>query len=146
MKIIEHSIKLWKIRWIREFTCNIGVASNVEAELWALRDGLSLCISLHIVALEIEVDAKVILEWMISEHSNNLSHSPLIMNCRALINQVPQVRMMHCFCEGNKCAEALARKSSVLQQDFVVYESLPMDISILLYYDQIGMYYEEIRP
>ena len=111
-----------------------------------MRDGLSLCNSLHIVALEIEVDAKVILEWMTSEHSNNLNHSPLIMVCRALINQVPQVRMMHCFREANKCADALTCKGPVLQQDFVVYESLTVDISMLLYYDQIDMYYERICP
>ena len=101
-------------RWISGFTRNIGVTSSVEAELWALRDGLSLCIFLHIMALEIEVDAKVILEWMTSEHSNNLNHSPLIMDCKALINQVPQVRMMHCFREANKCADTLARKGPVL--------------------------------
>nr|POE76953.1 putative ribonuclease h protein [Quercus suber] len=86
---------------IRGFTCNIGVASSVEAELWAL-------------------------------------------DCRALINQVSQVRMMHCFCEANKCART-ARKEPSLQQDFVVFDSPLADISMLLYYDQIGMYYERIR-
>ena len=108
-----------------------------------MRDGLS---SLHIMALEIEVAAKVVLDWMNSELCNNLNHSPLIMDCRARINQVPQVRMMHCFREANKCEDALACKGPSLQQDFVVFESLPVDISMLLYYDQIGMYYERIRP
>ena len=68
------------------------------------------------------------------------------MDCKAFINQVPQVRMMHCFREANKCEDALACKGPSLQQDFVVFESLPVDISMLLYYDQIGMYYERIRP
>ena len=68
------------------------------------------------------------------------------MDCKAFINQVPQVRMMQCFREAKKCADALTRKESSLQQDFVVFESLPVDISMLLYYDQIGMYYERIRP
>ena len=49
-------------RWIKGFTCNIGISSNVEVELWALRDGLFLCISLNLMALKIEVDAKVVLE------------------------------------------------------------------------------------
>ena len=98
------------------------------------------------MALEIEVDAKVVLEWMTNEYSYNLNHSPLIMDCRTLINQVPQVRIMHCFREANGCADALAWKGPIIQQDFVVYDSPPMDIAMLLYYDQIGMYYERIHP
>ena len=66
------------------------------------------------------------------------------MNCKAFINQVSQVRMMHCFREAKKYADALMRKESSLQQDFVVFENLSMDISMLLYYDQIGMYYKRI--
>ena len=125
-------------RWIKGFTRNIVISSSVEAELWALRDGLSLCISLNLMALEIEVDAKVVLEWMTNEHSFNLNHSPLIMDYRILIKQVPGVRMMHCFHEANRCADALAQKCPIIQQDFVVFDSPPVDIVMLLYYDQIG--------
>ena len=96
--------------WIKGFTHNIGTSSSVEVELWALRDGLSLCISLNIVALEIEVDAKVFLDWVLNEHNCNLNHTPLIMDCKALINQVLQVKMMFCFRKANKCADALARR------------------------------------
>ena len=56
-------IRDFKGRCIKGFTCNIGISSSVEAEVWALRDGLSLCISLNLMVLEIEVDAKVVLEW-----------------------------------------------------------------------------------
>ena len=52
--------------------------------------------------------------------------------------------MMHCFREAKKCADALTRKESSLQQDFVVFENSSMDISMLLYYDQIDMYYKRI--
>ncbi|KAK9987221.1 hypothetical protein SO802_032172 [Lithocarpus litseifolius] len=131
--------------WIKGFTRNIGISSSVEAELWALRDGLSLCISINIMALEIEEDVKVILEWMSNEHSCNLNNSPHIMDCRALINQVPQVRMMHCFLEANKCADALARNGPVIHQDLVIYDNPLVDIIMLLYYNEIGMYYERIR-
>ena len=98
------------------------------------------------MALEIEIDAKVVLEWMTNEHSFNLNHSPLIMDCRTLIKQVPQVRMMHCFREANRCVDALARKGPIIQQDFFAFDSPPVDIIMLLYYDQIGMYYERICP
>jgi len=48
--------------WVKGFTCNIGVATSVESELWALRDGLALCLSLNIPAVEIEIDAKVVVD------------------------------------------------------------------------------------
>ena len=66
------------------------------------------------------------------------------MDCKAFINQVPQVRMMQCFREAKKCADALTRKESSLQQDFVVFKNSCVDISMLLYYDQIDMYYKRI--
>ena len=66
------------------------------------------------------------------------------MDCKAFINQVPQVRMMQCFREAKKCADALTRKELSLQQDFVVFENSCVDISMLLYYDQIDMYYKRI--
>lgn len=50
--------------WIKGFTRNIGISSSVEVELWALRDGLSLCISLNIKDLEIDINAKVTLDWV----------------------------------------------------------------------------------
>lgn len=31
-------------RWIKGFTRSLGQASSVEAKLWALRDGLMLCV------------------------------------------------------------------------------------------------------
>ena len=132
--------------WIKRFTCNIGTFLSVEAELWALKDGLSLCISLNIMALEIEVDVAVILDLMLNGHSCNLNHFALIMDCRALINLVQQVRIMRCFREANKCAVALAQRGPITQQDFVIYDNPPTNIVMLLFYDNIGMYYERTCP
>lgn len=58
--------------WIKGFTCNIGVFSSVDAERWALKDGLSLCLSVNISAVEIEIDAKVVFEWITNGNRTNL--------------------------------------------------------------------------
>ena len=65
------------------------------------------------------------------------------MNCRALINQVPQVKMKHYFHEANKWANALARRGPLIQQDFVIFDSPLVNTVMLLFYDNIGMYYEK---
>ncbi|KAL0014850.1 hypothetical protein SO802_001919 [Lithocarpus litseifolius] len=61
--------------WVKGFTGNIGHATSVDAKLWALRDGLTLWLALNIVAVEIEIDAKVLRDWTTSEFNCKLNHS-----------------------------------------------------------------------
>lgn len=98
---------------------------SVEAELWALRDGLILCINLNLLAVELELDANVMLGWVSGNFNSNLDHASLIMNYRTLINQIPQVKMKHCFHEANKCADFLARKGLSSSHDLLHFNSLP---------------------
>ena len=48
--------------WVRGYARAIGCATSVAAKLWALRDGIRLCISLKILALVIELDAKLVID------------------------------------------------------------------------------------
>ena len=57
--------------WIRGYSRSIGYTTSVMAELWALRDGLSLTIQLGIRNLEVEFDAKVIVEMLNNANSSN---------------------------------------------------------------------------
>ena len=80
---------------------DIGFSSRVEAELWALRDGLSLCLSLNILAMEVEIDVKVVSDWIIISNSSNLNISSLIVDCKTLFSRISQVKINHCFHEAN---------------------------------------------
>ena len=60
------------IRDHKGFTHSIGVVSPIDANVWALRVGLRLCISLNLLAVEIEFDAKVVLGWVTKEFNSNL--------------------------------------------------------------------------
>uniref|UniRef100_A0A7N2MM37 Disease resistance N-terminal domain-containing protein n=1 Tax=Quercus lobata TaxID=97700 RepID=A0A7N2MM37_QUELO len=48
-------------------TRSIGISTSVDAELWTFRDGLMLYINLNLMAVEIEIDAKVILDQNMAE-------------------------------------------------------------------------------
>ena len=64
------------------------------AELWALRDGLKLAVQLGIGCLEVELDAKIIVEMLNnadSANSANIKFSSLLSDCRFLIARVTQV-------------------------------------------------------
>lgn len=47
-------------QWLAGFMRNIGLTSSIAAELWGLRDGLSLALQLGIRKIEIELDAKAL--------------------------------------------------------------------------------------
>ena len=40
----------------------IGITASVAVELWVLRDGIRLCTALKLLAMEIELDAKVVID------------------------------------------------------------------------------------
>ena len=60
------------------FTRPIGISTSVDVELWAFRDGLMLYINLNLMAVEIEIDAKVILDQVSKDYNNNHT-KPLLL-------------------------------------------------------------------
>ena len=67
---------------IRGFSRNIGTTTSLIAEIWALRDWLNLCISMNLEAVEIEVDAKSIVDLVANENSTNNFITSLVDDCR----------------------------------------------------------------
>ena len=114
-------------RWIRGYSRSIGHMTSVMAELWALRDGLNLAFQLGIRWLEVELDAKVIVEMLNNANSTNIKFSPLVFYYRSLIARFTQVRVAHVYREVNKCADFLAKKGCCMRENFVIFEVSPSD-------------------
>ena len=130
--------------WVKGFSRAIGISSSVDAELWALIDGLRICCSMEMQAVEIEIDAKAVADWVVGSTSINTTHSVLISDCGYLMEQLPRVKIRHCLREANQCADFLAKKEAAQEQNFRIYDDPPVNMSILLYYDSIGMYFERL--
>ena len=71
--------------WVKGFSRSIGHTTSVMAKWWALRDGLILAIHLGINQLEVELDAKVIVEMLNSANCPNRSYATLLCDCRSLM-------------------------------------------------------------
>ena len=84
------------------------------------------------------------LGWVIEKYNSNIQHACLIMDSRTLINQISQLKMSHYFREANKCIDAMARRGGGSDQDFMFFDSPSVDLCMLLYYDNSGLYYERI--
>ncbi|XP_075665212.1 uncharacterized protein LOC142634845 [Castanea sativa] len=124
----------------------VGVTSCFLAELWALCDGLNLCLSRNFTAVEIEIDAKSIVDALSNPNYANLFVSSLIDDCKCLISQIPQMRFRHCYRETNRCVDALTHKGGCLAADFVIFDSPPVNITNLLDFDLSGLYLNRLCP
>ena len=126
--------------WVKGYMRNIGVATNITAEFWALRDGLILASQLGITQLLVELDAKVV-DLVLSRKSSNSLYSSLLNDCRFLLNRFQQVRVSHAFREANCCANSLVIGGCYLLEDFVVLELPPNDsFYVMLNSDAFGLY------
>ena len=128
--------------WVKGYSRSIGYTTSVLAKWWALRDGLILAIQLGINQLDVELDAKVIMDLLNGAECPNQSYSPLLNDCRSLIARLVQVQVGHVYREANQCADFLAKRGCSMRENFVVFDISPsIDLNILIDSNKNGLYY-----
>ena len=131
--------------WVKGFSRSVGFATSTIAEFWALRDGLILASQLGIQDIEVELDAKIVVDLVQSNSVVNNSFLPPLNDCRSLLSNFRQVRVGHTFREANRCTDALARKGCSLQEDFLIFNNPPsVEIEFYVTTDADGMYYSRL--
>lgn len=123
----------------------IGVTTSIIVEFWALRDGLRLASQMGITHLAVELDAKVIVDLVLSRNTPNSSYTSLLNDCRFLLNQFQRTKIGHVFREANRGADCLAKKACSLVNDvvsdFVVLNAPPSpDLDVILNSDVHGLH------
>lgn len=53
------------------------------------------------------------------------------------------MKISHCFYEANKCADTSVRKDPTLDQDLMYFDSPSVDLYLLLFYNNKGLYHEK---
>ena len=96
--------------WVLGYSRKIGRTTSFLAELWALRDGLHLCLSKNHLDVEVELDAKIIVDALNATQQSDQPVSPLMDDFRLLATRFNHIQFKHCYREANKCADGLARK------------------------------------
>lgn len=121
-------IRDWSRRCFVGFSRKIGIATGLLAKLWAIRDGLTLCIECNLAMVEVELDAKAVVDMLANSQYSNNAISPLIEDCRYLVSQIPHVRIKHCYREANRCADKLAKKGANQTLNLILYKNPPVDL------------------
>ena len=131
-------IRDWVGRWVAGFSRKIGIATSLLAKLWAFRDGLMLCVDRNLAMVEVELDAKAVVDMLANPLYSNNAISPLLEDCRFLISKIPHVKIKHCYREANRCADNLARMGANQILDFILYDDAPGDLGVIVEADFNG--------
>ena len=132
--------------WIRGFAKAMVVSSSLAAELWAVREGLILCLELQTQAVEIELDAAAAINLLSGNSNTNGDLSGLVDDCRDLLKQLPHARMLHCYREANACADTLARMGAASVGGDAYFVTPPHNVFPLLNFDFLGKHRNRLGP
>ena len=87
-------------QWVIGFAKSISVSSSIAAELWALREGLGLCLEKGISAVEIVIDATAAISLVSSNVVSNGDLSGLVDDCRELLLRLDHVALIFNLCNN----------------------------------------------
>nr|POE75194.1 hypothetical protein CFP56_77375 [Quercus suber] len=68
-------------------------ATSVATELWALRDGIQLCISLNLSAVIVELDAQLLVDLLGKANDSSSSNKPILADCKEGLKLIPHVKI-----------------------------------------------------
>ena len=129
--------------WVGGYARAIGITTSAAAELWALQDGLTMCIELNLPVVIIELDAKLVMDLLKKPGGSLNGNDVIVANCKENLKKIPRTIIKHCFREANQCADALTRRGALLSQDFLSF-CFPPNIALLLSLDSAGTLYERV--
>ncbi|XP_023911962.1 uncharacterized protein LOC112023580 [Quercus suber] len=88
-------------RWVKDYMKYIGATTSINAEFWALINGLRLSSKMGITHFAVELDAKVIVDLVLSRKTPNNSYTSLLNDCKYLLNQFQRTKIRHVYREAN---------------------------------------------
>lgn len=126
------------------FARNIGISSSFIAKLWALRDGLLICVHRNFYVVEVEVDARAVIDVLFASKCTNSLVAPLVDDCKQLATQIHQMCFKHCFWEANRSADKLARMGAAQDSQFKLFLCPPVDLVTIFNFDLNGLFLTKI--
>ena len=100
---------------------------------------LNIAREMGVSNLIIELDALSIVLLMNNE-AENIMMEPLFSDCRSLLKQIPNKRVLHIYRETNQCADALAKLGAQTDSNFVVFCNPPPVVESLLAFDNANLF------
>ena len=99
-----------------------------------------LCINRNLEAVEVELDARAVINVISNLNISNLFVHSLVDDYRLLASQIPRIHFKHYYCEANRCADRLARMGGAQETALIFYDSPPEDLFNFIDFDLSNLY------
>ncbi|XVF40762.1 hypothetical protein PTKIN_Ptkin01aG0141200 [Pterospermum kingtungense] len=123
--------------WVKAFTCKIGSCNAVEAELWAVYQGLRLAWIEGFRKVILESDSAMVVRWMNEGDVSNLTLRNLLQLCMSFLRKDWEVKILHVYREQNRVADLLAKLSTSSDRGMEVLVQPPLGVIQALVDDQM---------
>lgn len=125
-------------QWLCGFTSRIDASDSFCAEAWGLLRGLELCWMKGFRCIEVEVDAKQLVDMF----SNPRPPRALLMPWAAIWDLLQcnwRCNVRHIFREANSCADAMATLGARQHERYKEWTEAPRSLVRLLMEDKLGV-------
>lgn len=111
-------------RLVKAFASNLGVCSAAQAELNGIIHGLNLAWNLGLSKILVEVDSKVVFQWLSKTGNTTGPLQGMIKECQKIIHKKEwSVKVEHIYREANRCADWLANFGISCNSNLVYFET-----------------------
>lgn len=131
--------------WSIGFTAKIGHTNSYIAELWGIREGLKLALNSGCFSIMVETDSKAVVKVFSYDSTTSQSADTLIADCKFLIRQFHNFKMMHVLREDNQCADFLANQGQSSLWGTTILDSLSKGLATLLDHNAMEVSYRRFR-
>ncbi|OMO81305.1 reverse transcriptase [Corchorus capsularis] len=127
--------------WLMGFKLHLGVCSNVEAELQAIRQGLLVAWNCSYRDIICETDALIAIDLIKNGDAKFHPLGYLLIDIRQLLHREWRCKLQHTYREGNFCADWLANAACELDDNFELLPAPPDEVKSILNADTTGVFY-----
>ncbi|CAL1408401.1 unnamed protein product [Linum trigynum] len=132
----------WTGRWIAGFIANLGTATAVLAELWAIFHGLDMTWKKGCRAVRLESDSQLAIQLINNRNDPVHPHATLLSAIRRRISQEWLVSITHVYREGNRVADWLSKHSLVYSYGVHEVANPPPELASIVREDAMGISFE----
>lgn len=128
----------WRMT-IKGFQKKLGTSNSLVAELWRIRDGLTLVKSMGINDNHVEFDANEAICMIVEKVDNDRTLMPLIFGCRKLLLEFLKFKLIHIYREVNGVADQLPKATVRFEEHFVILYDHMLEVLSLIKADMSGL-------
>ena len=126
-------------RFLKVFSCKLGICSVVEVELWGVWHGLNVTWNLGYHRAILEVDSQAVTKLISLQILDFHPLSQLMLNIQQILCRDQSVQILHTWREGNKAVDFCVGMGHHISEDFIEFTNPPQGLNHIIWADMSGV-------